>query len=58
MTIYGLFEGDSGMYQCSVSNGTSSLSTLVVDYRSLSVYTLIAMKTVPSEINSSTLNIS
>ena len=25
MTIYGLLEGDSGMYQCSVSNGTSSV---------------------------------
>ena len=24
MTIYGLLEVDSGMYQCSVSNGTSS----------------------------------
>ena len=25
MTIHGLLEGDSGMYQCSVSNGTSSV---------------------------------
>ena len=25
MTIYGLLDGDSGMYQCSVSNGTSSV---------------------------------
>ena len=25
MTIYGLLEGESGMYQCSVSNGTSSV---------------------------------
>ena len=25
MTIYGLLEGDSGMYQCSVSSGTSSV---------------------------------
>ena len=25
MTIYGLLEGDSGMYQCSVYNGTSSV---------------------------------
>ena len=25
MTIYGLLEGDSGMYQCSVSNGTISV---------------------------------
>ena len=25
MTIYGLLEEDSGMYQCSVSNGTSSV---------------------------------
>ena len=25
MTIYGLLEGDSGMYQCSGSNGTSSV---------------------------------
>ena len=25
MTIYGPLEGDSGMYQCSVSNGTSSV---------------------------------
>ena len=25
MTIYGLLEWDSGMYQCSVSNGTNSV---------------------------------
>ena len=24
MTLYSLLEGDLGMYQCSVSNGTSS----------------------------------